>query len=180
MKLQLLFSAGLALLLVAWAGCDGAEFGHDCADCRKNPINETPLAAEIADNIRKRADAAFDRSIDERTRFESRIGPQPWPRGLPVDWPKPSSSRVMADTNSRDDGRLLLVDLSGSLEEAIASYQTALRDVGFQVERTDGGDRHNTFRARRDDVNAILQFFARADSTRLEILFMADPQNPAG
>jgi len=176
MKPQQLLVTTCALICVAWIGCDGldgleSDPGRD--GCISEAADDPPLQAGAARDIRDRADAAFESLADGRTRFETRIGPQPWPRDLPENWPTPSGGLVLADTDGREEGRLLLVDLAGSIDQALLSYQTALLASGFEVDRegTVGGGK--ALRAQRGSTKATLRFFAREDSTRLEILFIA-------
>jgi hypothetical protein len=86
----------------------------------------------------------------------------------------------MADSNGREDGRLLLVDLPGDLDQAIVLYRRALGEVGFEVVRGRGGTDRHRLRAQRGDVEAKLRFFARRDVTRLEILFVPARSDPTG
>ncbi len=79
---------------------------------------------------------------------------------------------MLADTNGRADGRLLLIDLPDSVDQAFDSYQGALRENGYEVVRAGTVARGRALRASRGKTEAALHFFARADSTRLEILFV--------
>jgi len=175
MKLQELLILGFALLSISWMGCDGSDPERKCGDCLVESTDGSRLDTATARDIRLRANAAFEQSSDHRSRFESRIGPQPWPGDLPANWPTPSSALVLADTLDRKSGRLLLVNLAGPFDQALASYRSALETGGFEVDRS-----HNTLHAKRDRVIATLNFFAREDSTRLEILFIANSPDPSG
>jgi len=177
MKLREMMVTVCALLSVAWLGCNGAEDPESeeaCLGCVVEGAGNRPLSMEAARSIGNRADAAFETlnaTGGHKTRFESRIGPQPWPSDLPEDWPTPRDASVVADTKGRDDGRLLLIDLSISIDRALDSYLRALRDNGFEVARPARGGGRNSLRARSGRTEASLHFFARDDSTRLEILF---------
>jgi hypothetical protein len=176
MKLhELLVTAG-ALFSLAWIGCDAGEdleSKRGCSEWAVEDAENNPLSLEAAGNVRNRANAAFDALNGRKTRFESRIGPQPWPRDLPENWPRPRGASLLADTNGRDEGRLLLIDLSDSIDQALDAYQLALRESGFEVVRAGTDGRGGALHASRGGMKATLRFFARADSTRLEILFIA-------
>lgn len=174
MKLHELLVTTCALLSIAWFGCDSLESDQGCSGCVVDTTQDGPLRAEAVRDIGDRADAAFDALGDRRSRFESRIGPQPWPRNLPENWPTPIDSLVLADANGREDGRLLLVDLSSSIDQSLDFYVTALRQGGFEVDQAGTSGRDNALRASRGSIEATLHFFARGDSTRLEILFIAE------
>jgi hypothetical protein len=170
-----------ALLLIAWMGCGGEDLESQPAISGPalKASENGPLSREATRLIQARADAAFaalgslDDTDGRKTRFESRIGLQPWPRDLPESWPKPLGASVVADTTGRNKGRLLLIDLSDSIEIALDSYRGVLRDSGFEVVRAGAVGRGRALRASRGRTEASLRFFAREDATRLEILFIA-------
>jgi hypothetical protein len=176
MKLHEILMTVCALISVASIGCDageGLESERGCRDCVVEDAENNPLSLEAARDVQNRAKAAFDALDGQKTRFKSRIGPQPWPPDLPENWPRPRGASVLADTNGRDEGRLLLIDLSDAIDQALDDYQLALRESGFEVVRAGTDDGARAFDATRGVMNATLRFFARADSTRLEILFIA-------
>jgi hypothetical protein len=176
MKLHELLVTSGALFFLAWIGCDAGEGLESKRGSSENVVEEAennPLSLEAAGKVRNRANAAFDALNGRKSRFESRIGPQPWPRDLPQNWPRPRGASVLADTNGREEGRLLLIDLPDSIDQALDAYQLALRASGFEVVRAGTDGRGGALQASRGGMNATLRFFPRADSTRLEILFIA-------
>ena len=180
MKLHEMLVTTCALFSVVWIGCDGGEALKSepaCGECAVEDAGNSPLSLEAAGDVRNRADAAFDalQSFGGRkTRFESRIGPQPWPHDLPQNWPRPRGASVLADTNGREEGRLLLADLSDPIDQALDAYQLALRESGFEVVRAGTDGRGSALLASRGGLKASVRFFAREGSTRLEILFIVE------
>ena len=107
-----------------------------------------------------------------RERYQSRIGPQPWPGNLPDRWPTPEAAMVLADTRRGGGGRLLLVDLPVDPERALALYRDALHRGGFETQRPRDPRLRHALHVHRDDEQAVLTFLPRADATRLEIFFV--------
>lgn len=125
-----------------------------------------------ARDVRARADAAFAELEGGRTRFESRIGPQPWPDDLPANWPIPDQGRLLANTAQQGGGRLLLVDLPDAPERALDFYRTALERGGYEVSSREAKKPGHALHARHGRDEAVLTFIPRADATRVEILFL--------
>lgn len=113
-----------------------------------------------------------DPGQSQRTRFESRIGLQPWPDDLPAGWPKPEWARVVATTTQQHGNRLVLVDIPGSPAQALAAYRDDLEAVGYRVVRPRSREGAHALDARLDGMEVVLRFFARDRRTRLEILFI--------
>ena len=135
----------------------------------ERPDRSTALGA----GVRTRADAAFAEMAEGgRTRFESRIGLQPWPEDLPTNWPTPSQASVVAVAKRQPGDLLLLVDLPGSPDQALESYRADLRAGGFHVVRSASQPSPHALHAKRGDDEAVLTFFGRKQATRLEILFV--------
>jgi len=183
MKLQSLLFVGFAVCVTWLPSCDGTESAETAASTkaitatRGSGLGEHPkhsltgLAA-----VRARADAAFAEMAEmkgaRRSRFESRIGLQPWPEDLPRNWPTPNRARVVAVAIQPQGNRLLLVDLPGSPRAALESYRDLLRAGGYHVVRPARRESTHALHARLDDDEAVLTFFERKKATRLEILFV--------
>ncbi|MEE8164137.1 MAG: hypothetical protein V3T64_01070 [Myxococcota bacterium] len=168
-----------AFMTFALAGCDGATPPQTGAAAessgpeRPAPSIESAFHAGTHARIRARADAAFAAlDSNRRIRFESRIGPQPWPEDLPADWPRPDRAQVLADTRRDKLGRLLLVDLPDTPARALDSFREALLQHGFEARRPRSGDTGHALHVRRGELEAILTFIGRERTTRLEILFL--------
>ena len=179
-KLRSLLIAGCAACLAASTSCDGSDSRDADTSNRFEVAPSDAPQLERADHsgtrtsdIRKRADAAYQ-EIEEsgRSRFETRVGPQPWPEDLRRKWPPPSGARVVADSIQRQGNRLLLVDLPRSIDEAMDSYQYELEANGYHVRRRESDPQRHVLDAKRGDDEAILGFFGREHGTRLEILFV--------
>lgn len=106
-------------------------------------------------------------------RRDARIGPQPWPTDLPVGWPRPDDARVLADSRRNEGDRLILADLPGPPERALARYRDALHALGYAVERTRTRRFPHALHARGEHAEAVLTFFERDARTRVEILLLA-------
>lgn len=170
MKLESLFITWCCLCLLGLTACDGSE----SVEARSNAPVEASAATSIRrEDIRTRADTAFaELAAAGRSRFETRIGPQPWPRDLPSNWPQPTGARVVADTAQQAGDRLLLVDLPGTPDEALDSYRNVLRGRGYDVAEPTTRRSTRALHAKRDGDEAVLTFFGRKHDTRLEILFI--------
>jgi len=175
----ILVACGLALAL-GWSACDsqgpsdtpsGTDRVGDSGEGRRP--GSTPGADGGLDGIRARAEAAFEDPSIQPERFETRVGPQPWPRDLPSNWPRPATGRVVADSKRAGGERLLLIDLPGSADEALATYRRALRNEDFEVEESSPDGSKRGLRVRRGRDEASLRFFDRDHRTRIEILFLA-------
>jgi hypothetical protein len=171
MKLQSLLISGCALCLIGLAACDGRD-SVDVEPGRDGPFEPSGDPSSRTGDVRTRADAAFAELAQGRTRFESRIGPQPWPEDLPSDWPRPTKARVVADTKQQHADRLLLVDLPGRPDEALDSYRNVLRGHGYEVVRQRTPRTTHALHVKRGGDKAVLTFFGRRHATRLEILFI--------
>jgi hypothetical protein len=169
MKLESLVITGYCLCLVGLTACDGSESVEPRSDAPVEPSGSTSIRRE---DIRTRADAAFAELAVGRSRFETRIGPQPWPRDLPSNWPKPTGARVVADTTQQAGDRLLLLDVPGTPDEALDSYRKVLRGLGYDVAQPKTRQSTRALHAKRDGDEAVLTFFGRKHATRLEILFI--------
>jgi hypothetical protein len=185
MKLRSFLFVGFAVCIALLPSCDGTEstetesaeitastMGSTAAlgtgATERSKLSTTGLAA-----VRARADAAFaEMKGASRSRFESRIGLQPWPEDLPSNWPTPSRARVVAVTMQPQGNRLLLVDLPGSPRAALESYRDLLRAGGYHVVRPARRESTHALHAILDDDEAVLTFFERRQATRLEILFV--------
>ena len=195
MKLRSFLSAGCvvgcAACLAAPTACEGGESVDAEASIRRSVESGGGHRLERADPIGSgmgdlltRADAAF-REMKEggRTRFESRVGLQPWPEDLPESWPTPRDARVVASSIQRHSiqrhsiqrqgNRLLLVDLPDRPGEALESYRDELEAAGYRILQPRSGRSSHALHAKRGDDEAILTFFGRKHATRLEILFVA-------
>jgi hypothetical protein len=176
--------ATAALLLALGLACDATPPPPaESSGAQPGPDDERPAPGDRAGDVRARADAAFAELADdagrrEAERFETRVGPQPWPDDLPAGWPRPDGARVVAETRRGGD-RLLLVDLPGSVERASADHRDALRRAGYTVDAAGRGAAAAALRARRGEDEARLDFFDRTErtgKTRLEILFIGGPR----
>ena len=178
MKLRTAWLIGCTVIALATTGCDGRESESTTPDWPNGPNRaETGQGLARLDGaflreLRLRADAAFDSSRHDRSRFQSRIGPQPWPRDLPRRWPQPVRAVVVADAKGLEKGRLLLIDLPGPRKRELESYRLALLDHGFTIDRTDMPGDTGRLRVKGGDVEASLRFLSRGHDTRLEILFL--------
>jgi hypothetical protein len=181
MKLRALLFVGFAVCTGSLPSCDGTETAETAA-----PIQASTTAARGTGQgerphrsmaglaaVRTRADAAFaEMEGARRSRFESRIGLQPWPEDLPRSWPTPNQARVVAIAMQPQGNRLLLVDLPGSPRETLESYRDLLRARGYHVVRPASHESTQTLHATLGDDEAVLTFFRRKQATRLEILFV--------
>jgi hypothetical protein len=129
-------------------------------------------SSDWADAIRNSADAAFATLDGPTTQSETRVGLQPWPEDLPVKWPILESATVVADTRRSGGERLLLVDVPGAPDQVMDSYQSALRDGGYEVDRPRLRRTRRALHAQSPEHRAVLTFFARKELTRIEILFL--------
>ena len=130
-------------------------------------------SGDWAESILDAADADFARPRDAASRSETRVGPQPWPQDLPGHWPVLREATVVADMKQRAGDRLLLVNVPGSPDRAMATYQSALRERGYDVERPRLRHDRRALHAQSAEHEAVLTFFAREKVTRIEILFLA-------
>ena len=167
MKLLRRRIAGWVALTVTIISCDGTA-----------PIDADPRNQDDSNTVRAgtRTPAATDSDPmgnTQRTRFESRIGPQPWPDDLPDHWPTPKRALVVAATTQQSGHRLLLVNLPGPLAEARATYRSELEASGYQIDPPRSKQSARVLHARRGETEAILTFFDREHAIRLEILFVA-------
>ncbi len=180
MKLRSLLIVGFAVCIALLPSCDATESAETAASTKaSNSARGTGLARRPKHSktglaaVRARADAAFaEMKGARRSRFESRIGLQPWPKDLPRNWPTPSRARVVAVAMQPQGNRLLLVDLPGSPRAALKSYRDLLRAGGYHVVRPARRESTHALHARLDDDEAVLTFFERKQATRLEILFV--------
>jgi hypothetical protein len=122
--------------------------------------------------IQDSADAAFASLESEPTRSETRVGPQPWPEDLRDAWPTLRQATVVADTKGGTGDRLLLINLPGDADQAMAFVETALRGHGYDVERPKLQRGRRALHAQSPDHEAVLTFFPRQDATRMEILIL--------
>jgi hypothetical protein len=178
MKFHALLLLGSVLLLSAGIACDDPESrdsnstsdsASDSARVANQASRKEPATTDLS-GVRARADAAFAELKGGRTRFESRIGPQPWPDDLPKNWPIPDPSKVLANTSQKEGGRLLLVDLPGSLDHVVEYYAEALERGGYRVARFENERSLPILSASQGRDEATLTFIARGDTIRVEIL----------
>ncbi len=169
MKFKLPRSLVLIPLTLALSACQ--EPGAREADSGETLPFE--LTEDRAASIRETADAAFAELESAPTRSETRVGPQPWPKDLPGRWPFPTEATVVADTRHGAGDRLLLVNLPGSPDRAMAAYQSALRERGYDVDRGQLRPPLRALQAQSPEHQAVLTFIAREKATRVEILFLA-------
>ena len=176
--------SAITVVLATGLACDAMQSENprgDRSSDRERSAESSGAGPGSLDALRARADAAFaelDRPSDEspRERFETRVGPQPWPDDLPDGWPRPAGARVVA-RSTRDGGdRLLMVDLPGPPRQSSADHRDALRRAGFVVEGVPDAGAGEALRVRRGDERARLDFFERDAHTRLEILFVGTPR----
>jgi len=186
MKLESLLFVGIAVCVAWLPSCDGTDSAEAAASTKATTAARGTALAEHPKRsmtglaaVRARADAAFAEMAEmaemkgaRRSRFESRIGLQPWPEDLPRNWPTPSRARVVGVAIQPQGNRLLLVDLPGSPRAALESYRDLLRAGGYHVVRPDRRKSTHALHARLDDDEAVLTFFERSQATRLEILFV--------
>lgn len=180
MKLRSLLFAGCAACAAALTSCDGTETldakatTHDSVEARGDgQLERSYRSGALGVGVRTRADAAFaEMAGGGRTRFESRIGLQPWPEELPTNWPTPSQASVVAVAKQEQGDLLVLVDLPGSLDQALESYRGELRARGYHVVRSASHPSPHALHAKRGEDEAVLTFFGRKRATRLEILFV--------
>ena len=181
---SLLFAAcvaGCAACLAALTACEGGESVDADASIRLSvepgsghPLERGDPTGSGMSDLLTRADTAFaEMKGGDRTRFESRVGLQPWPKDLPESWPIPRDARVVAASIQRQGNRLLLVDLPARPGEALESYRDELEASGYRIFQPQSGPSNHALRAKRGDDEAILTFFGREHATRLEILFVA-------
>lgn len=182
MKLRSLLFVGFAACVASLASCDGSENANRDASIQVaiDPPDEEPnrhpkRSRAPLTKILARADAAFaemEMKGQQAERFESHIGPQPWPDDLPSDWPTPTQARVVAVTIQDQGNRLLLVDLPESAHESLIFYRDALRAGGYQVATAKTQKSAYALHAINGDDEAVLTFFDRKHATRLEILLI--------
>jgi len=161
----------LALFFVFLVGCDSRDSERAAAGTRPRGQGTVRLESASLRDIRARADEAFARSKSRSSRFQTRIGPQPWPRDLPRHWPQPTRAVVVADSRRHDAERLLLVDLPGSHASEFKAYVDALVQNGFEIDAIGRDGIHGSLRVIGHEAEANLLFFTHANHTRLEILF---------
>jgi hypothetical protein len=89
-----------------------------------------------------------------------------------VEWPILENATVVANTRRSGGERLLLVDVPGAPDQVMDSYQSALRDGGYEVDRPRLRRTRRALHAQSTEHQAILTFFARKKLTRIEILFL--------
>ena len=175
MKLCSLLFMGFALCLAGSSACDGTRSVE--VDTGEDAPREGSTRASLRDDLGRdlppKADASTRESAGQPSRFETRIGPQPWPEDLPSRWPRPTEARVVADTRQQRGDRLLLVDLPDFPGEALDSYRDALRGRGYDVVDAPQTPRaSHVLHAIREGDEAVLTFLGRKQGTRLEILFI--------
>jgi hypothetical protein len=182
MKLRSLLFVGFAVCSTALLpSCDGTESVETAASTKASSAARGTGTPERPKHsvkglaaVRARADDAFaEMKGARRSRFESRIGLQPWPEDLPRNWPTPSRARVVGLAMQPQGNRLLLVDLPGSPRAALESYRDLLRAGGYRVVRPTTRKSTLALHARLDEDEAVLRFFERNQATRLEILFVS-------
>jgi len=169
MKLRALLCIGSLLVLGAAIACDNADAPRTAPP---DPGTRSALPEAEARDLRARADAAFAELEGGHTRFESRIGPQPWPDDLPTNWPIPAQARLVASTAQQSGGRLLLVDLPGSSDRARELYRDALERGGYDVSNHETKKLKQALLAKHGRDQAVLTFIGRAEATRVEILLL--------
>ncbi len=182
MKLRSRVFAGSLLLLSAWIGSNGepptdktsrvaARAGSSEDSGVNGNFESTSASRRDFEGLRARADAAEALAMSQPERFETRVGPQPWPEDLPSKWPQPPSGRVVADARRAGGERLLLIDVPGPPGETRDAYRRALRIEGYEVGDAPTSESGSGLRARRGRDEAVLRFFDRDERTRIEILF---------
>jgi hypothetical protein len=173
MKLRAIFIVGCITVLVSAIGCTDSD-SHDSASVHREAVADGSPERDARDlgDVRARADAAFAELAAPGARFESRIGPQPWPDDLPANWPIPEQGKVLASTAQKEGGRLLLVDLPGTPESAADFYRRELERNGFDLSRSPSNDSRHALVARCGRDEAVLTFLGRTNTTRVEILFL--------
>jgi len=173
MKFTVALPCLLVGLVIALAGCERASNETHSRPDGARASRSSRLPAERARAVRDKADAAFAEQADPAIRHETRVGPQPWPEDLPSRWPVLSQATVVADTLRGEGDRLLLVNLPGSPDEAIDSYQAALVERGYRVDRPSLRRDRRALHAQSAEHEAVLTFVSRDRITRIEILFLA-------
>ena len=163
----------LACLVITLAACDQTSDQPTTRPDAARPARSKLSSNGRASAVRERADAAFAELEAPAIRHETRVGPRPWPEDLPSRWPLLAEATVVADTLRGEGDRLLLVNLPGSPADAIDSYQAALVERGYHVDRPRlRRDRH-ALHAQSAEHEAVLTFIPRDRVTRVEILFLA-------
>lgn len=160
-------------IVIAIAGCDQASNEAAMPSNTARLSRPNMSSGEPMSSVRDKADAAFAALEGPAIRHETRIGPQPWPEDLPSRWPMLAQATVVADTLRGEGDRLLLVNLPGSPDEAIASYQAALVERGYRVDRPRLRRDRRALHAQSAEHEAVLTFVSRDRITRVEILFLA-------
>jgi hypothetical protein len=171
-----LFFMGIVIAAGLWLARDGLGSieARSARDSRgSGNFASTSSADRRLENVRARADAAFAEATRTPERFESRVGPQPWPDDLPSNWPKPTSSRVVANAKRAEGDRLVLIDLPLSPAEAVDAYRSQLQSQGYAVTEVPNAEAVHSLRAKSGQDEAVLRFFRRDRATRIEILFIA-------
>jgi hypothetical protein len=84
-----------------------------------------------------------------------------------------SEATVVADTTRAEGERLLLLNVPGSPEEVIRSYQSALVERGYRVDRPRLLHDRRALHAQSAEHEAVLNFLPHDHVTRVEILFLA-------
>jgi len=79
----------------------------------------------------------------------------------------------VAYTKRSTGDQLLLVNVPGYPDQAIDSYQSALLERGYDVDRPRLRSAGRALHAQDAEHQAVLTFFAREKVTRIEILFLA-------
>jgi hypothetical protein len=173
MKLAIALRRLFVCLVITLAACDQGSNEVTARLDAARPARSDLSWRERASALRDRADAAFAAQGAPAIRHETRVGPQPWPEDLPSRWPLFAEATVVADTLRGEGDRLLLVNWPGSPAEAIDSYQAALAERGYRVDRPRlRRDRH-ALHAQSGEHEAVLTFISRDHVTRVEILFLA-------
>jgi len=180
MKFRSLLFAGCAACFAGSISCEGSDSNDTDASIRLEVGSDQQLeridrSGTGTNAFLKRADTAFDEMNEAgRTRFETRVGLQPWPEDLRGKWPEPRGARVVADSMQRQGNRLLLIDLPDSPDEALELYRDELEANSYYVLRRESSPpAGHAIYAKRGDDEAILSFFGREQATRLEILFVS-------
>ena len=122
--------------------------------------------SEGLSSIRDSADAAFAALDRVHAHAETRVGPQSWPEDLPKRWPVLPRAIVMVESRRSTGDRLLLLNVPGSPDRAVAAYRSVLRAHGYSVERPRQRRNLLALRARSAEHEAVLTFFARERATR--------------
>jgi hypothetical protein len=172
--MKLAIPLSLLVVTIALAACED-QVGKEAvlhAQPGFDEVGSFDASTDWAESILESADADFAGRRDPASRSQTRVGPQPWPQDLPGRWPVLREATVVADVKQSAGDRLLLVNVPGSPDRAMATYQSALRERGYDVEQPRLRYDRRALHAQSGEHEVVLTFFAREKVTRIEILFL--------